>query len=87
MQIESIYKKINSELDDDLISSLESIEISSRNRKIEKEKTLVKNENLNIKITLNEEDSDDDLVPYDTSNDLPLSRTKQPAYLRDCLDG
>ena len=87
MQTESIYKKINSELDDDLISSLESIEMSSKNRQREKEKTLVKNDNLNIKITLNEEDSDDDLVPYDTSNDLPLSRTKQPAYLRDCLDG
>ena len=87
MQTESIYKKINRELDDDLISSLESIEMSSKNRLREKEKTLVKNDNLNIKITLNEEDSDDDLVPYDTSNDLPLSRTKQPAYLRDCLDG
>lgn len=87
MQTESIYKKINRELDDDLISSLESIEMSSKNRLREKEKTLVKNDSLNIKITLNEEDSDDDLVPYDTSNDLPLSRTKQPAYLRDCLDG
>ena len=87
MQTESIYKKINSEIDDDLISSLESIEVSSGNHQREKEKTLVKSDNLNIKITLNEEDSDDDLVPYDTSNDLPLSRTKQPAYLRDCLDG
>ena len=50
---------------------------------------IIDNKNLNIKITMNEEDSDDDddLVPYDTSNDIPLSKTKQPAYLRDCLDG
>ena len=85
MQTESLYKKKNGEIDDDLISNLESVNMGSG--KDQREKTLVKNDNLNIKITLNDEDSDDDLIPYDTSNDLPLSRTKQPAYLRDCLDG
>ncbi len=48
--------------------------------------------NKNLKITINEEDSDDDendgdeLMPYDTSNDKPIFKAKQPAYLRDCLD-
>jgi len=51
------------------------------------EKTLFDSKNLNLKITVDEEDSDDDLMPYDTSNDVPLSKLKQPAYLRDCLHG
>lgn len=51
------------------------------------EKTLFDNKNLNLKITLDEEDSDDDLAPYDTSNDIPLSKMKKPAFLRDCLHG
>lgn len=32
-------------------------------------------------------DDDDDLVPYDMSNDAPLAQTKKPIYLRDCMDG
>ena len=62
----------------------ESVEKSQERR----EKTIFTNEKL--KITVNERDSDDDddeFTPYDTSNDVPLSKTKQPAYLRDCLDG
>lgn len=47
--------------------------------------------NVNI-ITTNTHDSDDDddendLVPYDLSNDIKVTKTKQPVYLRDCLDG
>ena len=51
------------------------------------ETTLFESKNLKLKITVNEEDSDDDLIPFDTSNDLPLSKLKKPAYLRDCLNG
>uniref|UniRef100_T1ITV4 Rho GDP-dissociation inhibitor 3 n=1 Tax=Strigamia maritima TaxID=126957 RepID=T1ITV4_STRMM len=32
-------------------------------------------------------DSDDDLEPYDMSNDAPVSKMKKPSYLRDCLEG
>ena len=32
-------------------------------------------------------DDDDDLVPFDMSNDVPLAQTKKPIYLRDCMDG
>ncbi|GBP44127.1 Clathrin interactor 1 [Eumeta japonica] len=31
-------------------------------------------------------DSDDDLQPYDMSNDLPLSADRRPAYLRDLIE-
>ncbi|XP_052749028.1 uncharacterized protein LOC113514342 isoform X2 [Galleria mellonella] len=31
-------------------------------------------------------DSDDDLQPYDMSNDLPISAKKRPNYLRDLVD-
>lgn len=51
------------------------------------EKTLFDNKKIDLKITVVDEDSDDDLMPYDTSNDVPLSTLKQPAYLRDCLHG
>jgi telomere length regulation protein len=66
--------------------------------KIESEKTdlktIFKNDNLSINITQEQKDSDDDdddddddeFVAYDTSNDVPLIKTKQPAFLRDCLD-
>jgi len=58
------------------------------NEKVKTKAIIIDNKNLDIKITMNEDDSDDDdLVPFDTSNDTPLSKTKQPAYLRDCLDG
>jgi telomere length regulation protein len=52
------------------------------------EKVLFANKSLNLKITQSVQDSDDDddLIPYDTSNDVTLSSAKQPAYLRDCLD-
>jgi hypothetical protein len=49
------------------------------------EKTLVDSKDLNLKITQNENDSDDDLIPFDTSNDVPMTKQKKPAYLRDCL--
>lgn len=56
-----------------------------------KSSTLFENDQLKIKITQTERDSDDDdeddLIAYDLSNDIPLAKTKQPAYLRDCLDG
>lgn len=32
-------------------------------------------------------DSDDDLVPYDTSNDVKISKAPQPKYLRDLIEG
>ncbi|KAL3270083.1 hypothetical protein HHI36_009141 [Cryptolaemus montrouzieri] len=32
-------------------------------------------------------DSDDDLEPYDTSNDVKLTKKEPPAYLRDLRDG
>lgn len=32
-------------------------------------------------------DDDDDLIPYDLSNDTPLLNTKKPIYLKDCLEG
>lgn len=31
-------------------------------------------------------DSDDDLQPYDMSNDLPISATKRPHYIRDLIE-
>ena len=32
-------------------------------------------------------EEEDDLKPYDMSNDLPMIKTKKPIYLKDCLDG
>ena len=78
---ESSFK--SSEQTDDLSVNFGTINL--KNDEKEKEKILFTNKN--IKISQDEEDSDDDLIPYDTSNDLPLSTNKQPAYLRDCLDG
>lgn len=31
--------------------------------------------------------NEDDLIPYDMSNDLPFIKTKKPIYLKDCLEG
>ncbi|XP_053132126.1 telomere length regulation protein TEL2 homolog isoform X2 [Hemicordylus capensis] len=31
-------------------------------------------------------DSDDDLIPYDMSEDKELKKTKAPAYIRDCIE-
>ena len=31
--------------------------------------------------------SDDDLVPYDMSNDTKFTKVKQPKYIRDCMEG
>lgn len=31
--------------------------------------------------------SDDDLIPYDMSNDVKLTKVKQPKYIRDCMEG
>ena len=31
--------------------------------------------------------SDDDLEPYDLSNDVKVSKVKKPVYLRDCMKG
>uniref|UniRef100_A0A8D2KVY5 Telomere length regulation protein TEL2 homolog n=1 Tax=Varanus komodoensis TaxID=61221 RepID=A0A8D2KVY5_VARKO len=36
--------------------------------------------------TDSELDSDDDLVPYDMSQDKELKKTKAPSYIRDCLE-
>lgn len=74
-------------------TSLADFKLNAESERAEKsderrEKTIFTNDKL--KITVNERDSDDDddeFTPYDTSNDVPLSKTKQPAYLRDCLDG
>ena len=52
-----------------------------------KENVIIESKELNVKVTQNDEDSDDDLIPYDLSNDIKVTKTKQPAYLRDCLDG
>lgn len=83
---ESIYKQ--KETNDEFKIDLESLNLADKTNKTTKEKILFDNKNLNLKITVNDNDSDDedDLIPYDTSNDIPLSKTKQPAYLRDCLD-
>ncbi|XP_060085134.1 telomere length regulation protein TEL2 homolog [Ylistrum balloti] len=32
-------------------------------------------------------DSDDDLEPYDMSNDVKVTKVKRPKYLRDCMEG
>ena len=79
LSLYDITKNTNNEL----VVNFESIDLKTDHS----EKVLFTNKNLNLKITQDEEDSDDDLIPYDTSNDLPLSSNKQPAYLRDCLDG
>ncbi len=86
---DSIYKTENDEQFLSEFNSLLSINSDKKSNKNE-EKTLFKNENLNLKITQQQNDSDDDdddLIPYDLSNDVPLSNSKQPKYLRDCLDG
>lgn len=31
--------------------------------------------------------SDDDLIPYDMSEDKELKKTKAPVYIRDCIEG
>lgn len=31
--------------------------------------------------------SEDDLTPYDLSNDVKVTKVKQPKYLRDCMEG
>lgn len=31
--------------------------------------------------------SDDDLVPYDMSNDAKVTKVKQPKYIRDSMEG
>ena len=64
---------------DENIESLISLNI--------KENVVVEDKKLNVKVIQKDYDSDDDLVPYDLSNDVKISNTKQPAYLRDCLDG
>ena len=74
---------------------LSSIQLNKTEQKKKPSEKSLFVDNKNLKIIINEEDSDDDidddddddLIPYDTSNDKPLSKTKQPAYLRDCLDG
>ena len=85
---QSVFK--NAEYTDETSLNLVDFESEKRSEKSDerREKTIFINEKL--KITINERDSDDDddeFTPYDTSNDVPLSKTKQPAYLRDCLDG
>ncbi len=32
-------------------------------------------------------DSDDDLEPYDMSQDVQMSQVKTPMYIRDCIEG
>ncbi|XP_033735198.1 telomere length regulation protein TEL2 homolog [Pecten maximus] len=32
-------------------------------------------------------DSDDDLEPYDMSNDVKVTKVKRPKYVRDCMEG
>ena len=49
------------------------------------ENVIVNNKIIDLKIVQNENDSDDDLIPYDLSNDI-VTGTKGPAYLKDCLD-
>lgn len=60
-------------------------------------KIIFENRKLNLNISQSRGvDSDDDFldteqeqinfVPFDTSNDIPLNKTSQPAYLRDCLE-
>ena len=84
-QVESAFLR-KTKLNEDLTVNFESINL--KNELADKpEKVLFTNKSINVRITQNDEDSDDDLLPYDTSNDVPLSTNKQPAYLRDCLDG
>ena len=32
-------------------------------------------------------DSDDDLEPYDMSDDVKVMKIKQPKYIRECMEG
>ncbi|XP_041363315.1 telomere length regulation protein TEL2 homolog isoform X2 [Gigantopelta aegis] len=32
-------------------------------------------------------DSDDDMEPFDMSHDLPVTKSKTPKYIRDCMEG
>jgi telomere length regulation protein len=36
---------------------------------------------------LDSDDDDNDLIPYDMSNDTPIENVKKPIYLRDCMQG
>jgi telomere length regulation protein len=36
---------------------------------------------------LDSDDDDNDLIPYDMSNDTPIEKVKKPIYLRDCMQG
>ena len=37
--------------------------------------------------TFNDQEEEEDLMPYDMSNDTRLIKTKKPIYLKDCLEG
>lgn len=39
-----------------------------------------------LTIVLWDDPSDDDLTPYDMSEDVKMSKASQPRYLRDCLE-
>lgn len=88
---ESIFKpRQNHDHDHEDTNDLNVLSGGDANQTGASSSTLFENDHLKIKITQTERDSDDDeddLMPYDLSNDVPLANTKQPAYLRDCLDG
>ncbi|XP_044593055.1 telomere length regulation protein TEL2 homolog isoform X1 [Cotesia glomerata] len=62
---------------DDKAFNKDRIKVNSKENKDEMEKSVDKEEEL---------DSDDDLEPYDLSNDTPVIEKLKPAYLRDLRD-
>jgi hypothetical protein len=94
---ESIYNNQSVDTELFLTDTIKSLSNISIRKSKNKEKTLYKNKKLNLEITQTQSDSDDnveddsddedDLIPYNTSNDVLLSSIKQPKYLRDILDG
>lgn len=63
-------------------TKLNNVALDSRDNNIEKEST--DNEPNNYED--DDLDSDDDLVPYDTSNDVKSFKVSPPLYLRDLID-
>ncbi|XP_043491684.1 uncharacterized protein LOC122517390 isoform X2 [Polistes fuscatus] len=74
--------KVLSKESEDNTTEQEQNSSNNLNKNIE-DKPLINNENIEEQSEL---DSDDDLIPYDISNDTKLSEKLRPAYLRDLRD-
>lgn len=78
---------------DELLLSMEN-EMSSSRVKVLTSKDLVKelsssnvDSNSEVMCSIDNLDSDDDLEPYDLSNDVEIKELERPKYLRDMLEG